>query len=206
MALQGSSSPFVARVPPKELDPRTLAFDIDGVVADTMQLFLDIARVDFGIRHVRFSDITHYNLEDCLDLSPEVINAIIEQILAGTHRPVLRPIADSPAVLNRLGARVGPLMFVTARPRAEVITHWLQQTLQLPAKHINVVATGSFEAKAAVLQDAGVRTFVEDRLETCYQLQEVGITPLLFKQPWNRRRHPFEEIDNWRNLASRLGN
>jgi uncharacterized HAD superfamily protein len=205
MPFPKATLPPVPCAPQAEIDLRTLAFDIDGVVADTMQLFLDIAREDFGIRHVRYSDITHYNLEDCLDLPPAIIAAIIEQILAGTHRPVLQPIADSPVVLNQLGARAGPLLFVTARPEAEVIARWLQQTLQLPPKHITVVATGSFEAKADVLKDAGVRTFVEDRLETCYQLQDAGITPLLFKQPWNRHRHPFEEIDTWRNLARRLG-
>lgn len=197
---------ILPRAPDSAIDPRTLAFDIDGVVADTMQLFLDIARMDFGIHHVQYNDITNYTLEDCLDLPPDVIATIIEQILEGTHSPALKPIAGSPAVLNRLGRQWGPLRFVTARPQAGVISAWLEKTLSLPPDHIQVVATGSFEAKAEVLKAAGVRAFVEDRLETCFLLQDAGITPLLFKQPWNRRYHPFEEIDNWQGLEDRLRN
>ena len=38
--------------------PDRIAFDVDGVVADTMRLFLDIAREEYGINHTRYEDIT----------------------------------------------------------------------------------------------------------------------------------------------------
>jgi len=44
--------------------------------------------------------------------------------------------------------------------------------------------------------------FVEDRLETCFPLSDAGITPVLFKQPWNRKEHPFIEVGTWRELES----
>jgi hypothetical protein len=43
---------------------------------------------------------------------------------------------------------------------------------------------------------------VEDRLETCFPLQEAGITPVLFRQPWNRKSHPFMEVGTWKELES----
>ena len=41
---------------------------------------------------------------------------------------------------------------------------------------------------------------MEDRLETCWRLQDAGIVPILFKQPWNREPHPFLQIEDWQEL------
>jgi 5'(3')-deoxyribonucleotidase len=56
-----------------------------------------------------------------------------------------------------------------------------------------------------VLSKRNVSYFVEDRLETCFSLYEAGVTPILFKQPWNRRKHPFMEVSDWRELESLIG-
>jgi uncharacterized protein len=45
---------------------------------------------------------------------------------------------------------------------------------------------------------------VEDRLETCLQLADHGITPIVFAQPWNRQPHPFPEVANWPELGGLL--
>jgi hypothetical protein len=65
-----------------------------------------------------------------------------------------------------------------------------------------VVATGTHESKAGVLLEHNISHFVDDRLETCYLLRDAGITPVLFKQPWNRELHPFIEIENWGELEA----
>jgi len=186
------------------LTPQTTAFDIDGVVADTMRLFISIARESFQIDHLRHEDITSYNLEDCLDLKPEIIVAVIEQIIAGTHTPPLHPMAGCCASLARFGQDGHTIRFVTARPEAGVIRDWLENNLPLARRQIEVVATGSFEAKAHVLKDAGVHYFVEDRLETCFLLSRAAITPILFAQPWNRYPHPFREVASWEEIASMM--
>ena len=67
---------------------------------------------------------------------------------------------------------------------------------------IEVVATGSFDAKADVLAARNITYFIEDRLETCFPLQAAGIVPVLFRQPWNRKRHPFLEVGSWKELES----
>ena len=59
------------------INPASLAFDIDGVFADTMTLFLDIAREDFKIYDVSYEDITCYILEECLDMDPDLIETIL---------------------------------------------------------------------------------------------------------------------------------
>ncbi|GBC60162.1 haloacid dehalogenase [Desulfonema ishimotonii] len=183
------------------IDPASVAFDIDGVVADTMGLFIDIAQSQYGLT-VQYEDITRYMLEDCLDIDAGIIREIIEKLLDGNHDSALRPIEDAPRVLERLGTDHGPLCFVTARPEAEPIRLWMNRMLPVGASRIDIVATGSFEAKSEILKEKGISWFVEDRLETCFLLKEAGISPILFRQPWNRSRHPFTEVSNWQALES----
>jgi hypothetical protein len=95
-----------------------------------------------------------------------------------------------------------PLLLVTARPYLGPISDWLEKILCLDPLRIEVVATGTHERKPGVLRERNIACFVEDRLETCYALQDVGILPVLFKQPWNREPHPFAEVDNWDELEA----
>jgi hypothetical protein len=178
------------------IPPDQVAFDIDGVFADTMTLFLDIARKDHGINHIQYQDITHYFLEECLDIAPEVIRAILSRILEGDFRRELKPIKGSCEVLSTL-AHHGPLLFVTARPTAPAIQAWVNDMLPDLPHGLEVIATGSFEAKGDILETKGIRYFVEDYLEACFALERHNISPIVFHQPWNRYHHPFPEVSSW---------
>ena len=182
------------------IDPASVAFDIDGVFADTMTLFIDIARDEHDIGEIKYEDITCYQLEDCLDIDTAIIRDIITKLLDGTYAAPLNAIEGASEVLTRLGGEYRPLLFVTARPYPGPINDWIQNTLPLDSNSIEVVTTGSFEAKADELLRRGISYFVEDRLETCFALRDAGITPVLFKQPWNRASHPFVEVGSWSEL------
>ena len=184
------------------IDPVTLAFDIDSVVADTMHLFVNIVQREYGLQHIAYEDITSYNLLECLDIDEATVDAAIEQILSGTHKIALEPIDGAVEVLSRLGGVCQPLVFVSARPHMGAIDNWLKDHLSVAPEAITTVATGSYEAKAEVLKNHHRSIFVEDRLETCYLLESVGITPVLFQQPWNRKSHPFIEVANWHELEN----
>jgi uncharacterized HAD superfamily protein len=176
--------------------PHEIAFDVDGVFANTMGLFLEIARNDFGINHIKYSDITQYYLEACLDIPPDVINTIIHRLLEGDFHDRLQPLDGSREVLSAM-AHKSRLLFVTARPTASSIREWINSMLPETSFPIDVVATGALEAKAEVLKERGIRFFVEDCLEVCFTLSEQGITPIVFRQPWNRPAHPFQEVRHW---------
>lgn len=184
------------------IDPESVAFDIDGVIADTMSLFLEIARDTFNINGIRYEDISCYNLADCTRLDTEVIEAVVERILNGNYSAPLKPIDGACEVLTRIGRCHSPVLFVTARPYLGPIWDWMLNLLSLEEHSIDIVAAGSFENKAEVLVDRNISCFVEDRLETCFRIQEAGVVPILFKQPWNREPHPFVEVGSWRELES----
>jgi len=191
----GSAAP-----PSGRIDPRSVAFDIDGVIADTMNLFIDIAREDYGIDGIRLEQIKEYSLERCLGIDPQIIARILVRIMSGDFLQSLKPMDGAADVLGALVTYRRPLLFVTARTRSEAIRAWIESALQLSADRIQVVATGTFEDKTDVLMRNGIRTFVEDRLETCYQIKQAGIEPVVYRQPWNRQDHPFLEVSNWREL------
>lgn len=184
------------------IDPYSLAFDIDGVLADTMTLFLDIAREEYKIYDVKYEDITCYTLEECVDIDPVLIETILVRIMDGTHKAQLKAMPGARNVLTRLSRRHSPILFVTARPNGKPIYEWIQSILSFDPDSVEVIATGSFEAKVDVLSSRNISYFVEDRLETCYPLFEAGVTPIIFKQPWNRKHHPFVEVGNWKELES----
>lgn len=184
------------------IDPDSIAFDVDGVLADTMTLFLDIARKDYQVRHVRYEDITCYMLKDCLEMDENLIETIIQRIQDGSYSMPLKPMTGAAEVLTRLEKYKSPILFVTARPYTGPILEWIQSVLQMNPDSIKVITTGSFDAKAEILRDHRVSYFVEDRLETCFQLKDAGVEPVVFRQPWNRQSHPFHEVGSWQDIHS----
>jgi hypothetical protein len=178
-----------------------IAFDIDGVFANTMALFLEIARTDYAINHIKYEDINQYFLEECLDIDPELIRVIIDRILEGDFQTELKPVDGAAEVLSDI-AEAGPLLFVTARPKLLAIKAWVEGILPRQASRVEVIATGTFEGKADVLKARGIRYFVEDCLEICFMLRNRDIIPILFSQPWNRFPHPFQEVSTWAEIRA----
>jgi uncharacterized HAD superfamily protein len=195
-----ASLPAHRSIEANQIPAKQVAFDIDGVVADTMTLFVEIARQDFAVDHLRYEDIVSYSLHECLGIEESVLDAITQKLLDGDYSQPLYPINGAPEVLARLGQYFPPLLFVTARPYVGPIENWIHEMLSIPAADIEIVPTGSFEAKIDVLKAKGITFFVEDRLETCEILNEAGITPILFKQPWNRDNQNFTEVETWHDL------
>jgi len=194
-----------SKILPTQIPRDRLAFDIDGVVADIMTTFLELARERYNQgHHLRYEHITTFFLEDCLDLPAWIIDELIRELIDRPHELPVAPFPHAVPVLTRL-AQETPLLFVTARDRRRPIEHWLQRHLaSVPPSSIRVLATGDPDAKIHYLQDHGIQYFVEDRLETCLQLAGHGITPIVFAQPWNRRPHPFPEVQGWPELGGLL--
>lgn len=207
-----SPAPGMSRLPPETpprslkgfVDPKHLAFDIDGVVADTMRVFVDLARERYGLRHLTKEHLTCYDLRRCVAAPPHVIDELICLTLDDEHTAKIPAMEGAAHVLEQLAQR-GPLRFVTARVWPESIEQWLHALLpQIDRASITVIATGDPERKHTILHSMQVRHFVEDRLETCHLLAQKGIQPILFDQPWNREPAPFPRVSTWYELGEIL--
>jgi len=183
------------------ISPSEIGFDIDGVVADTMKAFIRVAKEEFGINYIRKEQITSYWIEECLPIPLDIIETIINRLLADPFGIELEPLPGAREVLVRLAAH-GRLTFVTARPAKEPIEAWLLSLLSdVSHKDIRVIATGQHSAKARVLEDLKLKYFIEDHLETCQDLHKRGIRTIVFDQPWNRGHTPFLRIRSWKALS-----
>ncbi len=190
--------------PTGPIDPCLLAFDIDGVVADTMAVFVRLAHERYGLTHLSQQNMLCYNLYECLGLGKEIIDDLIGLTLDDPHTMQTPPVPGAPEALMEL-AGVAPLRFITARVRSESITQWLFTVLPgVPRERITVIASGAPETKLDILNELQIRYFVDDRIETCRHLKEAGIEPFLFDQPWNRNESAdgFTRVQNWVQLKS----
>jgi uncharacterized HAD superfamily protein len=181
--------------------PNELAFDVDGVFADTFRMFVETAKEQYGIQ-VEYEDITEYDFREVIDIDEKTSDEIIQRILDNPLAMGIRPIFGSVDVLTRL-SHISPLLFVTARPERNSILEWIQQHLRVARmSDIRLEATSVHEKKIPVLLKHGIRYFVEDRLETCYLLEKTSVTPIVFEQPWNRKPHPFQTVKSWHEIEA----
>ncbi|MDZ7698390.1 MAG: haloacid dehalogenase [Deltaproteobacteria bacterium] len=177
-----------------------VAFDIDGVIADTFRAFILAARKHYGSR-LTYDDITDYDFRNVIDFDEHSANEIVEMILENPLQVGIRPMKGAVEVLTRL-ASLNPICFVTARTNREAIVEWIHEAVGLKGSDVMTLeATGNHREKLPVLIKQGVKYFVEDRLETCFLLHEAMITPIVFDQPWNRDPHPFHRVKSWEEIA-----
>ncbi len=98
----------------RDIPPGNIGFDIDGVVADTMEAFIRMARVDYGEK-IHPEEITDFMVEECLDLDPEIIEKIFSRLLSDPIAAGLKPMTGAVETIRDL-SRTAPVTFITARP------------------------------------------------------------------------------------------
>jgi uncharacterized HAD superfamily protein len=186
-----------------KIQPTELAFDIDGVIADTFRAFVSMAREHYGIK-VEYHDITEYDFMKVIDIDERTLNEIIERILEDPLGIGIEPMKGSVEVLTRL-KELGPIILVTARPDKAAILEWMQEHFHFnDGNGICLEATGTYKQKLPILLNHGIKYFVEDRLETCYLLDEASVTPIVFEQPWNQKNHPFQTVKSWDEISAMI--
>lgn len=182
-----------------KINPGLFGFDIDGVVADTMGAFITIARQEYGIAVV-LEDITDFEVINCLAIDHRIIMDIFTFLLENPLAAGLKPMPGAVSVLQEF-AKVAPLTFVTARESREPVAEWLAAVLgDAFGEDTRLIAMGDHDGKKEYILDLGLQYFVDDRAQTCITLEELGITPFVFDQPWNRGRHALSVVTDWRSI------
>ncbi len=182
--------------------PGSIGFDIDGVVADTTEAFIRILNKKYGISGLSAADIVEFDVCRCLDIDPEIVEGTFAVLLADPLAAGMRPLPGAVSVLQHLG-RQAPLTFITARPQHRPIADWLSHVLgRQTFQSCNLIAMGDHDGKARHIRQAGLDYFVDDRYETCLELEtQEDITPLVFTQPWNKGRHQLRSVSSWLEIA-----
>jgi hypothetical protein len=174
-----------------KINRKEIAFDFDGVMADTMGLFVALMRKEYQRNDISISDITNYDLRKCLDVSEEILMDIGFKIMSEDCYTNLRPIDGAVDVLKEFVSSGENLLIITARPEKKPVELWVKNYLDIDESKFSVVATGDFNSKTEALHDFKKKYLVEDRIETCFHLKENGFEPVVFVQPWNRHPNNF---------------
>jgi uncharacterized HAD superfamily protein len=174
-----------------------IGFDLDGVIADTAESFLRIACSKYGYCSFTREDITNFELENCIPIPRQLVEQIFTEILTDSLATGLQPMEGAVETLTFL-AESSPITIITARPILQPVLDWID--VFFPAKTrdaTQVIATGDHNDKVRYIHEHGLKYFVDDRAETCMQLADANIIPLVFSQPWNQNRHNLQSVENW---------
>lgn len=191
--------PSSANSLPPLVNPARLGFDFDGVIADTAEAFLRIACEDYGFCGFRLEEITRFEVEHCLDMPAGLVEEIFTKILRDSVSAGLMPMPGALEVIAELAEQQGRVTVITARPLLEPVLDWFSQ--HLPAVgSVQVLAMGDHDDKPRHILAHGLECFVDDRAETCQQLQAAGIQPLVFRQPWNQHCRHLPAVSSWQEL------
>lgn len=182
------------------IPPNKIGFDFDGVIADIGEAFIRLACSDYGYCSFSLNDITDFNVEKCIDIPESIVNSIFSAILDDSLETGLRPISGAVNILERL-AKEARITIITARSNGEPVSDWLNHYLSsATCSQIQLIAMSDHDQKVHYIQDEGLRYFIDDRGETCRQIEAAQLTPLLFDQPWNRTCSAGVRVTGWNDL------
>jgi len=181
-----------------------IGFDFDGVIADTAGAFLRLACEEYEYCAFTLEDVTHFEVSECLTIPDQYISAILKALNEDCLGVGLEPMPGAVEVLSAIARQMparSRVRVITARRLHQPVAAWLAHHFPADAlPMIHLTAMGEHDDKLRHIKEYGLKFFVDDRAETCLGLAEAGISPLVFSQPWNRRRHELPTVASWRDI------
>jgi len=186
----------------EKIDLVSLGFDFDGVIADTAETFIRLACEKYQYCDVILEDIVSFEVEECLDIAPKIVQSIFMEVQLDSIGTGLQPMPGAVEVLGELTEQA-EVTVITARPAAGPVHAWLETMLpKSTCSNINVIAMGNHDDKARHIREQGLTHFIDDRAETCNHLNSLGINPIVFNQPWNENRHNLPMVNSWQDIRA----
>lgn len=186
----------------------TIGFDIDGVLVEFNDAFLNAAKKNFNLLHnITRKDIIAYNYWDCpaVPLTKSRCFELINYVLYNPVECGVSSIDGAPEALTML-SKYTDLLFITARQdRFKQQTKELVHSLlpNVDSKKI-IILHESGRKKYKILKSFGVSHFVDDKLTTCQILEQHGINTILFDSPWNQTDEKFHRTNDWNQIYKYL--
>jgi uncharacterized protein len=174
-----------------------LGFDFDGVFANIGEVFVRLACEEYNYCSFSLEDLITFKVEECIAMPAHIVEAIFNDILEDSLATKLQPMEGVLEVVNDL-ALLGPITIVTARSKAQPVHDWLSHFFpEKTCRQINLIAMGDHDDKVRYIKKLNIKHFIDDRLETCHQMEYANITPYIFSHPWNHIGHNFKTVSNW---------
>ncbi len=186
----------------QKIHPAQIGFDFDGVIADTAEAFIRIACEQYDYCGIKLEHITRFEVEECTELHYEIVEEIFTSILHDSVGTQLMPMKGAIQVLEELSTHA-PITIITARPLADPVHRWMEEHMPSPLiNKIRLVAMGDHDDKVRHVHRLDLSHFIDDRAETCKQLEQAGVRSILFSQPWNRAHNTLPAVQNWEEIRA----
>lgn len=190
-----------------------IGFDVDGVLADFIGAFGDVARKLYGERvPVNFVP-TDWNFGNLL--TKEELHAVWKAVSTTENfwqkERVLPGVKDSLTSFFRINR--GDVWFITARKPgagatvAKQTQRWLDSLGVNPKSYCGVISVDHPEHKKAMLQAMGLQYFIDDHGPTIEELDTIeGLNAYLLDAPWNQDAKVKNRVSDLNEYLSRIHN
>lgn len=187
-----------------DIRPELIGFDFDGVIGDIGEAFIRLACENYNFCSLKIDEITSFEVEKCTAIPETIVQKIFSELLEDSVATGLLPISGAIEGLTAL-AHQSEITIITARSLANPVIDWLDKYLPpYVCSRIHLFAMSDHNEKVRYIQNENLHYFVDDRAETCLQIAEAGLVPLLFRQPWNENWNGYAIVENWQNIMDMI--
>jgi len=181
---------------------KIFAFDLDGVIADSLQAYLDYFDERFGIRLTK-SKITKWRLDKISGLNAQKVLGTFEVVFNDPDRIV--PMSGSIECLKKYYEIVGNIPIISHRFGKNGVAgarKWLNKYLK--GKYTLIIA--SPDEKVEIVKKRKYFGLVEDNPDTAFRVAESGFLSIIFHTPYNQfMKHPnIIRVYDWVGLGMLL--
>jgi uncharacterized HAD superfamily protein len=168
-----------------------IAFDIDEVLAPTLDTFIQFHNSKYGTS-LQSADFHSYDLRSVIGCSRNQMNNRYYQFMMSKEAREMLPIPGSLELVQGLSQSGSQLVSITRRPGSVIDTtlDWLRNRydgLISPTYFANRRERGYKSlSKGIISREHGVQLIVEDQMENALECLSEGIPTLLLDKAWNQ--------------------
>lgn len=175
-----------------------IAFDLDGVIADSLQAYLDYFDEKFGI-HLSKSKVTKWRLDEVTGLNIQKVLGTFEVVFGDPNRVV--PVRGSIECLEKYYKLVGKIPIISHRFGKNGVIgarKWLNKYL----KNKYTLTISDPDRKVRIMEKRKYFGLVEDNPNTALEVAKAGFLSIIFDAPYNRSvKHPnIIRVYDWAGL------
>jgi uncharacterized HAD superfamily protein len=173
-----------------------IAVDIDNTIAATDIILRELIKVNYGLT-VRQSDITDWHYYNCLPISKEDEEFILEEYHK-KYISLVPLIADAKESLENITKKY-TIWIITARP-----SYTRSETLLWLKKHEITYNRIIFSKRKGKYINA-VNILIDDNKFTANEYASAGVKVIILDYPWNRKLEANNNViraKDWRNILN----
>lgn len=198
-----------------EVGKRAIGIDKDDVLIDLNGSLHPFHNKHYGTS-VTFEDLHTFDLREMWGCTPDEVMERVYRFYDSKEFQGLVPVEGAVEAVTSLSGQ-NKLMVVTSRPSFMLGRTKASIDRYFPGLFDGIHLTNGFSndglkrKKSEVCLELGITTLIDDHIDNLIDCAENGITPILFRRPWNRcytetqlKSHGVTPANNWPHVLELL--